>query len=52
MSTIIFWLIIFFLLWFVITNPTGAASVWHGITGFLAKAANGLSTFLTNAVHS
>jgi hypothetical protein len=48
MKTILGWLAIAFVVWWVIAQPTGAAHVVHNIGAFLKAAAQGLSNFFAS----
>jgi hypothetical protein len=48
MKTILGWLAIAFVVWWVIEQPTGAAHVVHNIGAFLTAAAHGLSNFFAS----
>ena len=47
-STILKWLAIAFVLWWVIQEPTAAAHLMHNIGSLLSQAAHGLSSFVAN----
>ncbi len=47
MKTILGWLAIGFVVWWVIVQPAGAAHVVHNIGAFLTSAASGLDHFFT-----
>ena len=47
-STILKWLAIAFVLWWVIQEPTDAAHLVHNIGSLLSQAAHGLSSFVAN----
>ena len=47
-STILKWLAIAFVLWWVIQEPTNAAHLVHNIGSLLSQAAHGLSSFVAN----
>ena len=48
LKTILGWLTVAFLLFFVIKNPTGAAHIVNDIGNFLTAAAHGLADFFTS----
>jgi hypothetical protein len=48
MKTILGWLALAFVVWWVIEQPTGAAHVVHNIGAFLTAAAHGLSSFFAS----
>lgn len=45
LKTILGWLALAFVLWWVIEDPTAAAHVVHNIGTFLTTAAHGISNF-------
>jgi hypothetical protein len=47
-KTIITYLIIAFVIWWVIQQPTSAAHLVHNIGTLLSEAAHGLSNFVAN----
>ena len=47
-KTILGWLALAFVVWWIIEQPTGAAHVVHNIGAFLTSAAHGLSNFFAN----
>jgi hypothetical protein len=47
-STILKWLAIAFVLWWVIQQPTNAAHLVHNIGSLLSQAAHGLSSFVAS----
>ena len=47
-KTILGWLAIAFVVWWVIEQPTAAAHVVHNIGAFLTSAAHGLSSFFAS----
>ena len=47
-STILKWLAIAFVLWWVIQEPTDAAHLVHNIGSLLSQAAHGLSSFVAS----
>jgi len=48
LKTILGWLAVAFVVWWVIEQPTGAAHVVHNIGTFLTSAAHGLSSFFAS----
>ena len=48
LKTILGWLAVAFLLFFVIKDPTGAAHLVNDIGNFLTAAAHGLADFFTS----
>jgi hypothetical protein len=48
MKTVLGWLAIAFIVWWVIEQPTAAAHVVHNIGAFLTAAAHGLSNFFSS----
>jgi len=42
------WLVLAFVIWWVIEDPTGAAHVVHDIGTFLTNATHGISTFFAS----
>lgn len=48
LRTVLGWIAVAFIVWFVIVEPTAAAAVVHNIGTFLATAAHSLSTFFTS----
>ena len=46
--TIFGWVLLAFLVWWVIEDPTAAAHLVHNIGTFLTTAAHGISTFFTS----
>jgi hypothetical protein len=47
-NTILGWLALAFVVWWVIERPTAAAHVVHNIGAFLTSAAHGLSNFFAS----
>ena len=45
LKTVIGWLALAFVLWWIIVEPASAAHVVHNIGTFLADAAHGIATF-------
>jgi hypothetical protein len=48
LKTVIGWLVLAFILWWIIVEPASAAAVVHGIGNFLSSAAHGLATFFSS----
>ena len=48
LKTVLGWLAVAFVLWWIITDPTGAAQVVNNIGAFLASAARGIATFFSS----
>jgi hypothetical protein len=48
LGTILKWLAVAFVVWWVIQEPTAAAHLVHNIGTFLTNAAHGLSDFFTS----
>ena len=48
LGNIIKWLVIAFVVWWVIKEPTHASHLVHNIGTLLTNAANGLSSFFTS----
>jgi hypothetical protein len=48
LKSILGWLAIAFVVWWVIEQPSGAAHVVHNIGVFLTSAAHGLSNFFAS----
>ena len=48
LKTVLGWLAVAFLIWWVIEAPSGAAHVVHNIGDFLASAARGISDFFAS----
>jgi hypothetical protein len=46
--TILGWVVLIFIIWWVITEPVAAAHVVHNIGAFLTKAASGIATFFAS----
>ncbi len=42
------WLVVIFLIWFLITNPTGAAAAVTNLLNALKSVGNSLATFFTS----
>ena len=42
------WLVVIFLIWFLITNPTGAAAAVNNLLNALRSVGNSLATFFTS----
>ena len=47
-KTILGWLALAFVVWWVIVQPTAAAHLVHNIGVFLSTAAHGLSSFVSS----
>jgi hypothetical protein len=47
-KTVLGWLAIAFIVWWVIEQPAAAAHVVHNIGAFLTSAAHGLSSFFSS----
>ena len=48
LSKIIGWLVVAFIVWWVIEEPTAAAHLVHNIGALLSDAAHGLSEFVAS----
>ena len=48
LKTILGWVAVAFVVWWVIQQPTNAAHIVHNIGTFLTTAANGLSRFVAS----
>lgn len=48
LKTIIGWLALALVIWWVIEAPTSAAHVMHNIGAFLSSAAHGITTFFAS----
>lgn len=48
LSTVLWWLAIGFVVYWVVTNPAGAAHAVHAIGHLFTEAARGLSAFFSN----
>jgi len=48
LKTVLGWVVVAFILFFIIKDPTGAAHVVTNIGTFLASAAQGISSFFTS----
>jgi len=42
------WAALIFVVWYVVTNPTGAADAAHGLLGMLKSAGTSLATFFNS----
>jgi len=51
LRTVIGWLAVLFIIWWIVTNPSGAANAAHAVGHLFTQAANGLSSFLTSVTH-
>ncbi len=49
MKRVLFWLVIAFVVWWIMTAPDGAAAVVHNVGHLGTQAATGVSKFLTTA---
>jgi hypothetical protein len=47
LKTVLGWLAVAFIVWWIIEDPAGAAHVVHNIGTFLTNLAHGISTFFT-----
>ena len=47
LKTVLGWLAVAFVIWWIIEDPSGAAHVVHNIGYFLASAARGIATFFS-----
>ena len=47
-KSIVGWLVIAFVVWWVIQEPTSAAHLVHNIGSLLSQAAHGVSNFVTS----
>ena len=48
LKTILGWLAVAFIVWWIIEQPAAAAHVVHNIGAFLTTVASGLSSFFTS----
>jgi hypothetical protein len=48
LKSILGWLALAFVVWWIIEDPTGAAHVVHNIGSFLTSLAHGLSSFFSS----
>jgi hypothetical protein len=48
LRTILGWVAVAFIIWWIIEEPTAAAHVVHNIGNFLTSAAHGISNFFTS----
>lgn len=48
LKTILGWVAVAFIVWWVLVDPAGAAHIVHNIGAFLSAAAHSLTTFLTS----
>ena len=48
LKTVLGWLALAFVLWWIIVEPASAAHVVHNIGAFLATAAHGIATFFAS----
>jgi hypothetical protein len=47
-KSIVGWVVLAFIVWWILVEPAAAASVVHNIGAFLSSAAHALSTFITS----
>ena len=48
LKTVLGWVAVAFIVWWIIVEPTAAAHVVHNIGAFLTSAAHGISTFFAS----
>lgn len=48
LGSIIKWLLVAFVVWWIIESPGNAAHLVHNIGAFLSSAAHGVSSFVTS----
>ena len=48
LSNILKWVVLAFIVWWVIQQPTSAAHLVHNIGSLLSQAAHGVSNFVTS----
>jgi hypothetical protein len=48
LKTVIGWVALAFVVWWIMVEPAAAAHVVHNIGAFLSSAAHGLSTFVAS----
>jgi hypothetical protein len=48
LKTVLGWVAVAFIVWWIIVEPTAAAHVVHNIGTFLTSAAHGISTFFAS----
>jgi hypothetical protein len=48
LKTVIGWVALAFVIWWIMVEPAAAAHVVHNIGAFLSSAAHGLSTFVSS----
>jgi hypothetical protein len=48
LKTVLGWLVVAFIVWWIIEDPTGAANVVHNIGHILTSVARGLSSFFAS----
>jgi hypothetical protein len=48
LKTVLGWLAVAFIIWWIIVEPAAAAHVVHNIGAFLSSAAHGISTFFAS----
>jgi hypothetical protein len=47
-KSILGWVVLAFIVWWILVEPAAAAHVVHNIGAFLSSAAHGISTFITS----
>ena len=47
-KSIVGWIVLAFIVWWILVEPAAAAHVVHNIGAFLSSAAHSLSTFVTS----
>ena len=47
-KSIVGWIVLAFIVWWILVEPAAAAHVVHNIGAFLSSAAHGISTFVTS----
>ena len=47
-KSIVGWIVLAFIVWWILVEPAAAAHVVHNIGAFLSAAAHSLSTFVTS----
>ena len=48
LKSILGWIVVAFIVWFILVEPAAAAQVVHNIGAFLSAAAHSISTFVTS----
>jgi hypothetical protein len=48
LKSILGWIVLAFIVWWILVEPAAAAQVVHNIGAFLSSAAHSLSTFFTS----